>query len=212
MPFCEQYPNCSLIALEERKTLYEAWNIGWTVATAPIICYSNMDDVMHPLLLESVVNKMEKKHWDACTTLIIKQNLSEVKEGNWSVKNLKNLPLSLRPGPFTAWRSCLKETIGMFDTQLIVAGDKDFWARMLATRLKIGLISKVLYLYAKEPQHQLSKSIEGRKIRKQEEALLVTSKHYPIKWSYWLKWKIVLLRYFWYFCPRLFLTERRFKN
>ena len=62
LPFCEQYPNCSLIALEERKTLYEAWDIGWTAATAPIICYSNMDDAMHPLLLESVVHTMEKKH------------------------------------------------------------------------------------------------------------------------------------------------------
>jgi biofilm PGA synthesis N-glycosyltransferase PgaC len=60
-PFCAQHPNCRLLALDERKSLYEAWNIGWREARASLVCYSNMDDAMHPLLLEQIVTAMERE-------------------------------------------------------------------------------------------------------------------------------------------------------
>jgi len=45
-PFCREHPNCRVLATAERKTLYQAWNLGWREARAPIVCYSNMDDAM----------------------------------------------------------------------------------------------------------------------------------------------------------------------
>jgi GT2 family glycosyltransferase len=65
-PFCAGHPNCRLLALDERKTLYEAWNLGWDAATAPLVCNSNMDDAMHPRLLETVADTMERRPWDVC--------------------------------------------------------------------------------------------------------------------------------------------------
>ena len=62
-PFCREHSNCRLLALDERKSLYEAWNIGWREARASIVCYSNMDDTMHPRLLELVVTAMEREQW-----------------------------------------------------------------------------------------------------------------------------------------------------
>src|SRR5436305_1556383 len=42
--FCRGRRNCRVITADERKSLYEAWNLGWREAHAPIVCYSNMDD------------------------------------------------------------------------------------------------------------------------------------------------------------------------
>ena len=72
-PFCREHSHCRVIATDARRNLYEAWNLGWAEARAPIVCYSNMDDAMHPRLLESVGREMEARSLDVCTALIAKQ-------------------------------------------------------------------------------------------------------------------------------------------
>jgi len=182
-PFCDSHSNCQLLALDERKTLYEAWNLGWDIATAPIICYSNMDDCMHPDLLEEVAGTMARESWNACSVLIAKQPLASVyRDDMWSIAYLKQRKLSHRPGPFTAWRASLRDTIGQFDGAYYGAGDKDFWARIQAAGIQYGLVRKVLYLYSKSPR-QLSKSAAGSERRKRDK-VLAAGKPYPLKWPY----------------------------
>jgi len=182
-PFCERHSNCKLLTLDERKTLYEAWNLGWDIATAPLICYSNMDDCMHPNLLEEVTRAMAGKPWDACSVLIARQPLASIdRDDMWSIGYLKRRKLSHRPGPFTAWRSTIRETIGQFDGAYYGAGDKDFWARIQAAGIRYGLVRKVLYLYSKSPQ-QLSKSNRGSEHRKKDK-MLMAGKPYKFKWPY----------------------------
>ena len=198
-PFCAQHPHCRLLALDERKTLYEAWNLGWRAASAPLLCNSNMDDQMHPRLLEQVVNSMNRRRWDAATVLIVKDQLKD-EAADWSPRVLSRLPLSLRPGPFTVWRNELKETLGLFDGQFIGAGDKDFWARMLAQRCRLGLIPKVLYRYCKSPQ-QLSKTdVNGERKRRDEQQ--IDAKPYPHRWSSRIRWQIFWIRYLFRCFPR----------
>ena len=167
-PFCRENSNCRVIATDERRSLYQAWNMGWRVARAPIVCYSNMDDAMHPRLLEQVWQSMERERWDACTVLIAKQSMDE-QWNNWSRVN--RLSLSTRPGPFTAWRRELSERIGWFDERFAVAGDKEFWGRLVEGRVRIGLIPQVLYLYTRNPE---SLSLAARKSEQwqREKALL----------------------------------------
>jgi hypothetical protein len=167
-PFCREHPNCRIIATDERKSLYQAWNLGWREARAPIVCYSNMDDAMHPRLLEEVVTGMERERWDAATVLIAKQPMDE-RWNDWS--RVKQLSLSTRPGPFGAWRKELSGSMGWFDERFLVAGDKEFWSR-LASHRSIGLIPKVLYLYTKNPE-SLSLSARASEKWQQEKALLV---------------------------------------
>jgi glycosyltransferase involved in cell wall biosynthesis len=182
-PFCNMHRNCRLITRDERKTLYEAWNIGWDAATAPLLCYSNMDDCMHPALLEQVVKAMNRHHWDACSVLIAKQALSmEPRQDMWSLRHLSSLELSHRPGPFTAWRKTLAEKVGKFDPEFYAAGDKDFWSRLLASKLRFGIVRKVLYIYSKSDQ-QLSKSDAGKQQRNHDKAL-AAAKPYPYRWPY----------------------------
>jgi glycosyltransferase involved in cell wall biosynthesis len=182
-PFCEQHSNCRLVALEERKTLFEAWNLGWDMARAPVICYSNMDDCMHPKLLEQVVAAMDNNAWDVCSVLIAKQPLANIyRQDMWSIHYLRHLKLSHRPGPFTAWRKAIEKDIGKFDPEFYAAGDKDFWARIQARGTRYGLLRKVLYLYSKSPQ-QLSKSGEGSAHRENDK-ILIASKPYVFRWPY----------------------------
>ena len=160
-PFCEQHPKCRLLALEERVNLFRAWNIGWEQASAPLVCYSNMDDCMHPRLLEYVVRNMNAHDWEVCTVLTARQRLADISAREmWSLASLKAMKLFHRPGAFTAWRRSLSDSIGKFDDVYYAAGDKEFWGRIIDRGITYGLIRKILYIYSKS-EHQLSKSPAG---------------------------------------------------
>jgi GT2 family glycosyltransferase len=182
-PFCEQHPNCQLLALDERVNLFKAWNLGWEAASAPLVCYSNMDDIMHPRLLESVVEQMNAHEWDVCTVLTARQQLSRISAADsWSLASLKTMKLFHRPGAFTAWRRSLQDTIGLFDDAYYAAGDKEFWGRIIDRDVKYGLIRKILYIYSKSEQ-QLSKSPAGEQQRQQDKQRL-SQTGYRRYWPY----------------------------
>ncbi len=191
-PFCAAHPNCHLLALDERKTLYEAWNLGWDAASSPVLCNSNMDDAMHPCLLEFVADAMERRSWDACSVLIARQ-MMDGDWNDWSPARLRQLPLSRRPGPFTAWRAGLKDVIGKFDGQFFSAGDLDFWSRIVAKKLSVGLIRKVLYLYTRSAE-QISKSAAYQS-RKENDRKLMNEKTYPRRWPPRIWREVFFLRY-----------------
>ena len=194
-PFCAAHPNCRLLATEDRRTLYEAWNLGWGAARAPLLCYSNMDDAMHPRLLERLVAAMERESWDACTVLIARQQADDPLLDSFSPAHLRRLTLGRRPGPFSCWRATLKETIGQFDGRFVVMGDADFWSRLTARGLRVGLVPEVLYLYTRSAQ-QLSKDGGGASWRERDASLL-KEKDYPIGWHPGLERQLVLRRWLW---------------
>ena len=192
-PFCEQYENCRLITLEERIGLYRAWNLGWQAASASLVCISNMDDAMHPELLERVLLDAQCRDWDVATVLIAKQSV-DAEWNSWKRSRLRQLDLSMRPGAFFVWRNDLCEELGMFDEDLKIVGDKEFWARVGHLKLKVGLIPEVLYLYTKH-SGQLSKRTEFR-VRKLAEKQSCLKLGYRYDWPVslrrrirWIRWK-----------------------
>jgi glycosyltransferase involved in cell wall biosynthesis len=190
-PFCEQHANCRLITFEQRLSLYKAWNIGWEAATAPLVCISNMDDTMHPRLMERVLVKMPEAECDLFSVLIAKQDV-DADLNSFDISRLKQLDISLRPGPFFVWKRDLLPGFGPFDDRFEVIGDKDFWARAHYRNLKIGLLPEVLYLYTKHPD-QLSKS-PAFITRRQADTTLSANKAYPHRWSPTLQRQISRIR------------------
>jgi len=192
-PFCEQYQNCRLITLEERIGLYRAWNLGWAAASAPLVCISNMDDAMHPELLERVLLDAQCRDWDVATVLIAKQPQSQGLD-SWDCQRLSKLSWSTRPGAFFTWRKELESSLGMFNEDLEIVGDKEFWARVGHLKLKIELIPEVLYLYTKHPA-QLSKRAEfkaKKKAEKQRCLKLGYRYDWPVSLRHrmrWIRWK-----------------------
>jgi glycosyltransferase involved in cell wall biosynthesis len=168
-PFCGQHENCRTITTDDRRTLYQAWNLGWREAKAPIVCYSNMDDAMHPRLLERVTQAMDRDDADAGTVLIAKQPLDS-QWNDWSPRRLRTLPLSTRAGPFTAWRNALRERLGDFDERFAAAADKEFWHRITKLGLRVVLVPEILYLYTRNPE-SLSVGVRKSDRWKEEQAL-----------------------------------------
>ncbi len=184
-PFCREHPNCRVIAIDDRKTLYQAWNLGWRETRAPIVCYSNMDDAMHPRLLEELVIAMERERWDAATVLIAKQPM-DARWNDWSRVN--ELSLSTRPGPFGAWRRESSERIGWFDERFVAAGDKEFWSRIAAANLRVGLIPKVLYLYTRNPQSLSLAARQSEKWQREKALLAETDPQWPAALRRRIRW------------------------
>jgi len=205
-PFCASHPNCRLLTYDDRKTLYESWNIGWETAKAPLVCYSNMDDCMHPALLETVIRTFDRDPAiDICSTLIAYQE-EDASRDRFDICAMKGRKLCLRPGPFTVWRKEINQKIGTFDPQFFVAGDKDFWSRAYANKLRIKIIWKVLYLFTKSPT-QLSKQ-QGPKIISDQER--EKTKPYPLLWPPCYKLPTKLIRPVWTVCPQFFLPKEEF--
>jgi glycosyltransferase involved in cell wall biosynthesis len=188
-PFCREHSNCRVIATDDRRNLYQAWNLGWREASAPIVCNSNMDDAMHPLLLERVASEMESSHADVCTALIAKQPMDE-QWNSWEPSRIATLPLSTRFGPFTAWRNELRATLGEFDERFIAAGDKEFWSRIDRLKLRISLVPEILYLYTRNPG-SLSLALRQTERWQKEKALLESMK---LTWPAKLRWQVRLIR------------------
>jgi glycosyltransferase involved in cell wall biosynthesis len=157
-PYTEKFPNIRLVTKDTRKTLYQAWNLGWEKATADIVCYSNMDDALHPECLERVAERMEADHaLELCSVMIAYQDKeSPGPLHSFEANRLKGLKIGRRPGPFSAWRKNISQKIGMFDEKYSIIGDMDFWSRAAHAQLKAELIKKVLYIYTIAPS-QLSK-------------------------------------------------------
>ena len=200
-PYTEKYSNIRLLATDDRRSLYEAWNMGWNEANAEVVCYSNMDDALHPCCLEYVADYMEnRKSVDLCSVMIAYQyENSEGERDGFDPERLRKLKISRRPGPFTAWRKNLKDQIGMFDENFKVMGDLDFWSRAIAAKLGVGMIYKVLYLYSVAPS-QLSKMVDL-----EEERNYASSKDVKLDWLSWQGWLLLLNRKLFKVLPQLYM-------
>jgi len=97
---------------------------------------------------------------------------------DWS--RASRLPLSTRPGAFAAWRRELSERIGWFDERFLVAGDKEFWHR-LATKVRVGLIPKVLYLYNAQSRVAVSRRAPERALAARESAAQRNATQWPVE-------------------------------
>lgn len=202
-PYCEQFSNIKLVTSDERRTLYQAWNMGWDAASADLVCYSNMDDAMHPALLETVVGEMEKHaDWELCSVLIASQREGSPGElDSFDPARMKRLKLGRRPGPFSVWRRSLQQSMGQFDGSYRIIGDKDFWSRADQASVTMGLIPKVLYLYT-IAESQLSKreNKDGEREYAQQQGVDL---HWPAKMVRPMVWHRRLFKWF----PKRYLVD-----
>jgi glycosyltransferase involved in cell wall biosynthesis len=202
-PYTEKFSNIRLITRDERKTLYEAWNIGWQEARADIICNSNMDDALHPRCLEYIVARMDAEpSVDLCSVMIAYQNQeSPGSMDSFDPDRLKKLKIGRRPGPFSAWRKNIDRKIGMFDEHYKIMGDMDFWSQAAHKKLNAALIKKVLYLYT-IASSQLSKRSD-----KSDEKQYAVQKGIKLDWHPKVAREILFHRKIFTVFPRLYMVE-----
>jgi hypothetical protein len=114
-------------------TIYEAWNMMIEKAQTPYITNANCDDRIYPNMYKKMADALDRrKDYAVCYGNIdmVKEydgerQLIDTPEGGFDV--LMNYCF---PGPMPMWRRSLHDSYGLFNGELKVAGDYEFWLRI----------------------------------------------------------------------------------
>lgn len=157
---------------QENQGCATARNTGVLAAKGEYIAFLDSDDLWEPTKLEKQVQCLDKNPDFGLVYTWVDFSDREAKptgkvrkvfaEGNVFQEMLTCNVVSCGSVPLVR-RECF-DTIGLFDTDLWTAEDKDLWLR-ISTRYPFGLIKEPLVYYR---QHPSSKSSKGFKRREQD--------------------------------------------
>lgn len=158
--YVNKYSNIRYVRLEEDPGLYAVWNVGVQMAQGAYITNLNVDDRInydcYEVFSTYLNNNKEIDLVYAPYLITYKSNeifnknssVTEVNIPEFSIENSK-IPL---PSFFPLWRKSVHEKIGYFDETFKVAGDWEFWLRMVGNGMLFKKVSKILGLYYCNPQ------------------------------------------------------------
>lgn len=170
--FVRDHSNCMHIVFEERVTLYRAWNEGIKESTAPLICNSNVDDVLSPKAVEKLAALLDRdKSTDVAFPNVYTTKFPNMKWGTVSGSYMTTSPHTVI-GPFAMWRRSLHERHGMFDERLWVIGDAQWWDLLRRNKVKFRKCNEflVIYLIGQGLERALDK--QGRLLRVEDAKFL----------------------------------------
>ncbi|MDA1275118.1 MAG: glycosyltransferase [Verrucomicrobia bacterium] len=136
--FQKKCRNIRYVRTESRETVYRAWNRALEVAAGRYLTNGNTDDRHRPDALELMAGVMDRyREFDLlyADSLITNSpnetftSASTDKRYDWPDFNLGTALSNFIFGPHPVWRRSLHEEIGMFDPNLSVVGDYEFFLR-----------------------------------------------------------------------------------
>jgi len=185
--FQQRYANIIYIRTDDRETIYAAWNRGVTAARGKYLTNANTDDRHLPVAYERMVSELEANpdaalvYADSAVTGMDSSTFEAASIDayfRWPEFNARKLFSDCYIGPQPMWRRSLHEKYGLFDAEMKVAGDYEFWLRV-AVREPFKHIPEVLGLYLKSPdsiQHALPENTAV-------ETELARTRHWPVEWG-----------------------------
>jgi len=138
----EKYPNVIYRIYDTRITIYEAWNAGIEISSAPLITNMNIDDLRSNDSLQTQVAFMKSHPWVDVgfqdVYFFLDRDLDWISIVNvGALSKLTGVTLTElawfginAPHNGPIWRRKLHERYGVFDPSLRSAGDYEFWMRM----------------------------------------------------------------------------------
>jgi glycosyltransferase involved in cell wall biosynthesis len=185
--FQATHTNIRYVRTPSRVTLYEAWNIGISMARGTYVTSANTDDRHRRDFFEVITNELQR-HPDAAlayadSLVTLRENAvwadtPPVMYQRWPEFDRHELFRVCYIGAQPVWRRDLHERYGSFDPSLVSAGDYEYWLRICATERFIH-IAEPLGLYLASPG-----SIEHRNPglgwRETEEA---RARHWRAEWG-----------------------------
>lgn len=140
--FQASFPRTKVIEFKERVTIYEAWNCGVRVSTAPYLTNANVDDTRRfdSLFVQSrfldINPQVDVVFQDYFVTPDPHLPWNEVAEAGYPTHLTEITSGSVLEGLITThsapmWRRSLHAHVGFFDPSLKTVGDSDFWLRCL---------------------------------------------------------------------------------
>ncbi|MEQ8172962.1 MAG: glycosyltransferase, partial [Candidatus Eremiobacterota bacterium] len=174
--FQAQYSNIIYIKSPVRETIYTSWNRGAKAAKGKYLVNTNSDDRLRKDALEIMAHTLDERHdvgvvyIEQIETIYANETFENHHVNGFLKRHecRKETILLFNPcGPQVMWRKDIHDLIGYFNPYYEVAGDWEFWLRiMFNTDYKIHLIPDMLGLYYKN-----TKGLEHSG-RKQKEQLL----------------------------------------
>lgn len=159
------YQNITYIKTEERETIYQAWNRGIQLAKGVYVTNANTDDrhredaleimydvfVSNPEIDVVYANSLKtEKPNDTFYSTVPKTGMA------WIDFDPDLILFGCYLGPQPMWKKSLHENFGMFDENLKVVGDYEFWLR-IGKEAKFHHINEFLglyYFHAESAEHR----------------------------------------------------------
>lgn len=121
-------------------TIYEAWNMGAKAAQTPYLTSANCDDRLAKNAIKTMADILDKE----TTYGVVYPDVEIVDEiagepvgrYDWIEGDFDELLRGCFIGPMPVWRKSLHERFGYFDEKYHVAGDYEFWLRLMKQGVK----------------------------------------------------------------------------
>lgn len=123
--------------LEERVSVYEAWNYAIQRTQSDFIANANTDDLVAPDCYERLINALNDTRADYCYPSWYVTNVPNLRWGehhphvdpSGSPGHYNGDLNTSGVGHFPMWRRSLHDRIGYFNPSFNALGDAEFWAR-----------------------------------------------------------------------------------
>lgn len=151
-------PNFKFIKEDEKRGVYNAWNLGIQAASTDFVTNWNIDDLRHPLNTKIKYDLLVANDYQVVYSYYV--GVADEQE------NFYNIDISTKTylqypdnyelyamqgcflGPDPMWRKSLHDTVGYFDYKNFnTIGDWEMWIRFAKAGAKFKLIPEVLCLY-----------------------------------------------------------------
>jgi hypothetical protein len=152
-----KYPNFKLVKEDEKKGVYNAWNIGIKEATTDLVTNWNIDDIRHPINTKIKYDAIVRNNvdiaynWYHGTTdsSVTFENLEDPRPQVLFPDEYEKYALeACLVGPDPMWKKSLHDQVGYFDyEQFNTIGDWEMWIRFAKAGAKFKLIPEVLCIY-----------------------------------------------------------------
>jgi glycosyltransferase involved in cell wall biosynthesis len=181
-PYLARHSNIRYVRLNERVSIYKAWNLAIQQSRGQYITNANLDDLRRQDSLvrqASVLDSLpfvDIVYQDLFYTLDSTLSFDEIAAVNVRTMLPLITPRSLMsfnsPHNAPMWRKCIHERNGMFDENYQSAGDWDFWLRCLSSRNVFYKLNDPHVAYFFNPDG-LSTRQDGPSVKEGMEALRV---------------------------------------
>jgi len=161
-------------------TVYGAWNIAIDHATGDYLTNSNCDDRLYPGALAYMASLLDR---DPNARIVYPNvDITPVLDGpptnryEWIDGGRAELEAGCFIGPMPMWRKELHTLYGKFDDKLQVAGDYDFWLRVVTDTSHLIHCKRSVGAYLRRPdsvEHRLAglAAWESAKVRSRNSSL-----------------------------------------
>jgi len=128
------YHKVKVIATDDIPTIYAAWNVGVQAANGEYLTNANCDDRLWPDALKNMAAILDRKEKYSVVygnqEIVNEIGGEPVGQFDWAEGDIEELLKGCFLGPMPMWRRSLHARYGMFDAEMHVAGDYEFWLRL----------------------------------------------------------------------------------